>query len=197
MAFRTSKLILSKSCMFFLALVMHLSWESRLSNKSLSLFPYVHAQLLSHVRLFATPQTVALQTLQSMGFPQKNTRVDCHFPLQRIFLVQGSNLCFLCSLALAGRFFTTEPPGNPLIPSTYLKTLGFCLQKQKQKFLESLLEFMDFGDWHWDLQCQHYHMTRKSNKSMYFWSLYSGYSSFFCCCFFHCQLSSFIISAVY
>ena len=114
-----------------------------------------------------------------MGFSQKNTGVDFHFLLQRIFLVQGSNLCFLCSLALAGRFFTTEPPRNPLIPSTYLKTSGFWLQKQKQKFLESLLEFMDFGDWHWDLQCQHYHMTRKSNKSMYFWSLYSGYSSFF------------------
>ena len=162
--------------MSFLALVMRLSWESRLSNKSLSPLPCMHAQLLSHVRLFATPQTVALQTLQSTGFSWKNTGVDCHFLLQRIFPIQGSNLCLLCSLALAAIVFTAEPPSNPLTLLTYLKTLGFWLQKQK--FLESLLEFMNFGDWHWDLQCQHYYMTNKSNKSMYFWSLYLGYSSF-------------------
>ena len=162
--------------MLFLALVMRLSWENRLSNKSLSPLPCMHAQLLGHVRLSATPQTVALQTLQSLGFSQKNTGVDWHFLFQRIFPIQGSNLCPLCSLALAGRFFTTEPPGNPLTPLTYLKTLGFWLQKQK--FLESLLEFMNFGDWHWDLQCQHYYMRNKPNKSMYFWSLYLGYSSF-------------------
>ena len=71
MAFRTTELILSKSCLSFLALAMHLSWESRLSNKSLSALPCMHAQLLNHVRLFATPQTVALQTLQSLGiFPK-------------------------------------------------------------------------------------------------------------------------------
>ena len=72
MAFRTTELILSKSCMSFLALAMHLSWESRLSNKSLSALPCMRVQLLSHVRLFATPQTVALQTLQSLGiFPKE------------------------------------------------------------------------------------------------------------------------------
>ena len=30
-----------------------------------------------------------------MGFPRKNTEVGCHFLLQGIFLIQGSNLCFL------------------------------------------------------------------------------------------------------
>ena len=40
-------------------------------------------------------------------FPGENTGVDCHFPLQRIFLTQGPNP------ALAGRFFTAEPPGKP------------------------------------------------------------------------------------
>ena len=111
-----------------------------------------------------------------MGFSQNNNGVDCHFLFQRIFPIQGSNLCLLHSLALAAIVFTAEPPSNPLTPLTYLKTLGFWLQKQK--FLESLLEFMNFGDWHWDLQCQHYYMTNKSNKSMYFGSLYLGYSSF-------------------
>ena len=37
------------------------------------------------------------------GIPGKNTGVGCHFLLQGIFSAQG----------LAGRFFTTEPPGKP------------------------------------------------------------------------------------
>ena len=41
--------------------------------------------------------------------PDKNTGVGCHFLLQGIFLTQGSNLCLP---ALAGKFFTTEPPGK-------------------------------------------------------------------------------------
>ena len=34
---------------------------------------------LSQVRLFATPWTTAYQTPLYMGFPHKNTGVDCHF----------------------------------------------------------------------------------------------------------------------
>ena len=43
-------------------------------------------------------------------FPGKNTGVDCHF------LLWGSSQTrdWTTSLALAGRFFTTEPPGTPL-----------------------------------------------------------------------------------
>ena len=51
--------------------------------------------LLSHVRLFATPWTVAHQAPLSMGFPDKNTREGCHFLLQGIFLTQGLNLRLL------------------------------------------------------------------------------------------------------
>ena len=40
--------------------------------------------------------------------PGKNTGVGSHAHLQGIFLTQGSNPCFLMSLALAGRFFTTN-----------------------------------------------------------------------------------------
>ena len=43
------------------------------------------------------------------NFPGKNTAVDCHFLLQGIFPIQGSNL-HLLSPSLAGGFFTTEPP---------------------------------------------------------------------------------------
>ena len=50
---------------------------------------------LSRVLLFATPWTVALQGPLSVGFPGKNTGVDCYSLLQGIFLTQGSNLSLL------------------------------------------------------------------------------------------------------
>ena len=48
-------------------------------------------KLLSRIRLFATPQTVARQAPPSWDFPVKNTGVGCHLLLQGIFLTQGSN----------------------------------------------------------------------------------------------------------
>ena len=71
------------------------------------------AVLCSVVSNSATPQTVALQSPLSVDFPGKNTGVGCHFLLQGIFPTQGSNLCSFMFPALAGRFFTTEPPGKP------------------------------------------------------------------------------------
>ena len=54
----------------------------------------VKVKSLSHVRLFATPWTVAYHTsLESpWDFPGKSTGVGCHFLPQRIFPTQGSNL---------------------------------------------------------------------------------------------------------
>ena len=52
-------------------------------------------KLFRHVRLFATPGTVAHQPSLSMDSPGKSTRVDFHFLLQGIFLTQGSNLGLL------------------------------------------------------------------------------------------------------
>jgi len=43
----------------------------------------------------------------------KNTGVGYHFLLQGIFPTQGSNSGLL-SPALAGRFFTSGPPGKPI-----------------------------------------------------------------------------------
>ena len=45
----------------------------------------------SCVHLFATPSTV----LCPWDFPCENTGVGCHFLLQGIFPIQGSNLCLL------------------------------------------------------------------------------------------------------
>ena len=49
-------------------------------------------KLLSRVRLFATPRTVAYQAAPSTEFSrQEYWQVGCHFLLQEIFPTQGSN----------------------------------------------------------------------------------------------------------
>ena len=69
--------------------------------------------VLRHVLLFATLWTVAHQAPLSMGFPGKNTRVGCHFPLQGNLPNPGTEPRPPVSPALAGGFFTSEPPGKP------------------------------------------------------------------------------------
>ena len=51
----------------------------------------VKVKLLSRVRLFATPWTVAHQTPPSLGFSRQDTGVGCHFLLQETFPTQGLN----------------------------------------------------------------------------------------------------------
>jgi len=48
-----------------------------------------------------------------MGFPRQEHWRGCHGLLQVIFLTQGSITLSLASPALAGRLFTTAPPGKP------------------------------------------------------------------------------------
>ena len=66
--------------------------------------------VFSRDKLTVTMWTVTHQALLTMEFSSKNIGVGCHFLLQRIFLAQGSSPV---SPALAGRFFTTAPPGDP------------------------------------------------------------------------------------
>ena len=63
-------------------------------------------QLLSHVQLFAAPWTVTPHAPLSMGFP----RSGLPFPSLGDLPNPGTEPR---SSALAGRFFTTEPPGKP------------------------------------------------------------------------------------
>ena len=63
------------------------------------------------VWLSVTPWTTGL--LCPWNFPGKNTRAGCHFLLQGIFPTQELNRSSRVSPALAGRFFTTVPPGKP------------------------------------------------------------------------------------
>ena len=70
------------------------------------MFVYV----LSGVRLFATPQTVAHQAPMSMGYSRQEYWNGLPFPPQGDLPDPGIKPA---SPALAGRFFTAEPPGKP------------------------------------------------------------------------------------
>ena len=65
---------------------------------------------VSHVQLFAVPQTVAHQVPLSMGFPRQEDWSGLPFPSLGDLPYPGIEPA---SPALAGRFFTTEPPGKP------------------------------------------------------------------------------------
>ena len=69
------------------------------------------AQSLSRGQLFKTPWTIARQVPLSMECPRQEYWSGLPFPSPGIFTTQGRNLSPE-SLALAGRFSTTEPPGK-------------------------------------------------------------------------------------
>ena len=83
----------------------------------------VCVKLLSRVRLFAIPWTVARQAPLSMDSPGKNTGVGCHFLFQGIFPTQVSNLGLLhCRRTL----YPLSHQGSHLVA----KELEFQLQHQ-------------------------------------------------------------------
>ena len=63
-----------------------------------------------HVQLFATPWTIAHQAPLSMGFPRQEYRSVLPFTSPGDLPEPGIKLM---SPALAGGFFTIEPPGKP------------------------------------------------------------------------------------
>ena len=71
----------------------------------------MHAQPLSHVRFFATPWTVARQAPLSMGFPRQKCWNGWPFPPPGDLPDPGIEP--ISPSSPAGRFFTTEPPGEP------------------------------------------------------------------------------------
>ena len=71
--------------------------------------------VLSHVQLFATLWTVALQAPLSWDSPSKNTGVDSHSLLQGIFPTQESNLCLLHPLHWQAGSLPLAPPGKPFV----------------------------------------------------------------------------------
>ena len=62
------------------------------------------------------PMDCSLQRLRCpWNFPGKNTGVDYHFLLKRIFPTQGSNPHLLCLLRWQAGSLPLVPPGKPVI----------------------------------------------------------------------------------
>ena len=68
----------------------------------------------SHVRLYATPWTEARQAPLSMEFPKKEYWSGLSFPSPEDLPDPGTEPLSPVSPALAGGFFTTEPPGKSI-----------------------------------------------------------------------------------
>ena len=64
-----------------------------------------HAELLSHVRLFTSPWTIAHQAPLSMGFSRQEYRSGLLFPTSGDPADPGIEPVSLVSLVLAGGFF--------------------------------------------------------------------------------------------
>ena len=100
--------------------------------------------VLSHIRLFASPWTVARQTPLSMGFPRQESQRELPFPSPGDIPDSGIKPA---SPALAGGFFTTEDVSSRqfclpclkkiLCKNTYSpnlvthSTLIYCCQEDK------------------------------------------------------------------
>ena len=72
----------------------------------------MHAQSLSCVLLFAIAWTVACQGPLSMGFSRQEYWSGLAVPTLGDLLNPGIKPASLASPTLAGRFFTTAPPGH-------------------------------------------------------------------------------------
>ena len=77
----------------------------------------VHARMFSRIPLFATPWTAAHQAPLSVEFPRQEYWSGLPFPSPGDLPnpgIESGSLESLVSPALAGGFFTTEPPGKTL-----------------------------------------------------------------------------------
>ena len=72
----------------------------------------MHTQLLSCVQLFVTPWTIAHHDPLSMEFSSQEYWSQLPFPTPGDHPKSGIEPMSLESPALAGRFFTTVPPGK-------------------------------------------------------------------------------------
>ena len=78
---------------------------------------FVVVQSLSHVQLFATPWTIACQAPLSVGFPRQEYWSGLPFPSPGDLPDPGVEYV---SPTLAGGFYTTESPAEPILFTTSL-----------------------------------------------------------------------------
>ena len=97
--------------------------------------------VLSCVQLFWPHGQQSASLLCPWDSPGKNTGAGCHFLLQGIFLTPGIEPMSPVSPALAGGFFTTEPPGKPasnlLVSYYWLKQVTWPSPGSQWKGLQS------------------------------------------------------------
>ena len=102
------------------------SWYPRLIGKRKRKW-----ESISHSVVSDSWQPHGLQSARLLcpwDFPGKDTGVGCHFLLHGIFPTQSSNPS-LKYPALAGRWFTTEPPESPCSASCNISFITFTSQK--------------------------------------------------------------------
>ena len=97
---------------------------------------FVVVWLLSCVWLFVTPWNVARQAPFSMGFSRQEYRGGLLFPSPEDLPNPGIEFV---SPALAGKFFTTEPPGKPRYYYYYNTNMMLLLLLELLLFLLLLL----------------------------------------------------------
>ena len=98
---------------------------------------------LSRVQLLVTPKTISRQATPSMGFSRQEYWSGCHFLLQGIFPVQGSNSGFLhCRhtlycLSLQGGPFWGPRTVKLLLEMNHVICTNLLLKKKKKKTFPS------------------------------------------------------------
>ena len=105
----------------------------------------IGSRVLSHSVMsdsFATPWTVARQTSLSMGFSRQEYWSGLSFPPSGDLPNPGIEPVSSMSLALAGRFLTTELPGKPL-------TTGLPGNSQLVLLLFSFYSWRNWGSEKW------------------------------------------------
>ena len=92
---------------------------------------------LSHVQLFETPWTIAHQAPLSMEFSRQEYWSGLPFPTSGDL---PNPAIKPTSPALAGRFFTTEPPGKPRLLCPYQLNMHIvkCLQICKNEYMHDI-----------------------------------------------------------
>ena len=130
-------------------------WCRRTSHMS-SAKLCVYVCVLSHVWPFATPWTVAHQAPLSIKFPRQEYGYGLPFPTPGNILNPGIKSVSPASLALAGRFFTTGPPGKLLQPNYQCSSLT----EWKSNCSKALAHYLTFSDYYsWSLNSANLNYT--------------------------------------
>ena len=84
---------------------------------------WLHACVISHVRLSVTPWTVACQVSLSMGYSGQEYYSGLSIPPPRDLPDPEIEPVSLTSPALADGSFTTSPPGSPVKSTVPIKSV--------------------------------------------------------------------------